>query len=472
MMDRRKKRAITVTTLVIIAVIIVASAITIVTLNRGSKEQPTGSFPTEPLPAEWQKNLSGIPSSIEVTSNGILYILLDANESFGQNVVPWVLLAVQLNSGKVIWHYNLTLPSANTDPILHMVDGTLYFIGTGESFLADGSRENVAGDVFIVSFNVSDGRMGLTESIGVPIDFSTMGAYSVAGTSLYLAWTSLGGRNTTVAEYPIETNVSSPLPFWETILKAPAQYNTNVPGIYLNDRMVLIDLWNLIGLNRTTGKELFSIPYSALHAEIDNVMNGALTNSTFYYVAEFTVSPNHTNINLVGLNAFTLNNSLNVTVGSTAVPSYPLAVKITDSELVVDTPEGYVVTTLEGNVLWTSNGISYANPSGTGKVSPGATEAVLGSGYWLLTSLLPPTGNSDVSEQYFEEVNPSNGSLLWLHQFSFMAGNQSMFYPPNLMTNESVVVIAASGPYIIYRWGYDLGVAVIGPGTSLQGNGI
>jgi hypothetical protein len=90
----------------------------------------------------------------------------------------------------------------------------------------------------------------------------------------------------------------------------------------------------------------------------------------------------------------------------------------------------------------------------------------------MLTSLLSPKGSSGVSEQYFEVVNPSNGSLLWIHQFSFMAGNRSMFYPPNLMTNERVVVIAASDLYIIYRWGYELGVAVIGPGTTLQGNGI
>jgi hypothetical protein len=471
-MDPKRRKAITVTTVVIITVIIVASTITIVTLNRGNKEQLTGSFPTDPLPAEWQKNLSGIPSNIEVASNGILYILLDANDSFGQNVVPWVLLAVQLNSGKVIWHHSLTLPSANTDPILHMVDGILYFIGTGESFMADGARKNVSGDAFIVSFNESDGHMGPTESIGVPIDFSTTGAYAVSGTSLYVAWTSLGGSNTTVAEYPLATNVSSPSPSWETRLKPPVQYNTNVPGIYLNDRMVLLDLWNLIGLNRTTGKELFSIPYPALHVDMDNVMNGALTNSTLYYVAEFTVSQNHTNINLIGLNTLTLNSSLNVTVGSTSIPSYPLAVRVTGSELVVDTSEGYVVTTLEGNVLWRSSVISYVNPSGTGKVSSGAVAAVLGNGYWMLTSVLSPSGKAGVSEQYFEEVNPSNGTLLWLQQFSFTAGNQSMFYPPNLMTNESVVVIAASGPYIIYRWGYDLGVAVIGPGTSLQGNGI
>ena len=471
-MERKSKKAITVMTVVIVAVIIVASAITIVTLHPGSQAQPTGSFPSEPLPAAWQENLSGIPSNIEVASNGILYILLDANDSFGQNVVPWMLLAVQLNSGKIIWHHNLTLQSANPDPILNIVDGTLYFIGTGESFIADGARVNVSGDVFVVSFNESDGHMGPIESIGVPNDFSTMGAYAVSGTSLYVAWIAIGGRNTTVADYPLATNVSSPSPFWETHLKPPVPYNTNVPSIYLNDRLVLLDLWNLIGLNRTTGKDLFSIPYSALNGEIDNVMNGALTNSTFYYVAEFALSPNHTNINLVGLNTFTLNNSLNVTIGNTAVPFYPLAVNLRDSELVVDTPDGYVVTTLEGSPLWRSSGISYANPSGTGGVSPGAVVAVLGNGYWMLASVLSPKGSSGVSEQYFEGVNPSNGSLLWIHQFSFMAGNRSMFYPPNMMTNERVVVIAASDLYIIYRWGYELGVAVIGPGTTLQGNGI
>ncbi|MCL4450033.1 MAG: hypothetical protein M1386_01785, partial [Candidatus Thermoplasmatota archaeon] len=83
-MERKSKKAITVMTVVIVAVIIVASAITIVTLHPGSQAQPTGSFPSEPLPAAWQENLSGIPSNIEVASNGILYILLDANDSFGQ----------------------------------------------------------------------------------------------------------------------------------------------------------------------------------------------------------------------------------------------------------------------------------------------------------------------------------------------------------------------------------------------------
>ena len=469
-MEHKRKRVITIMTVVLVAVIIVASAVTMVALHPRSAAQPTGSFPSEPFPATWQENLSGIPSNIEVASNGILYILLDANDSFGQTVVPWVLLAVQLNSGKVIWHHNLTLPSANPDPILHMVNGTIYFIGIGESFRADGSWENVSGDVFVVPFNGSDGHMGRVESIGVPIDFSTTGAYAVYGTSLYVAWI---GSNATVAAYPVTTNVSSPSPLWITHFEPPVKYNTNVAGIDISDRLVILDLWNLIVLNRTTGIDIFSIPFSVLHEEQDNIMNGALTSTIFYYVAEFAVAQNHTNINLVGMNTLTLNNSLNVTVASTTVPFYPLAVRVMNSELVVDTPDGYVVTTLEGNVLWRSNGISYANPSGSGRISPGGVAAVLGDGNWILTSMPSPTVNSDISAQYFEEVNPSNGSLFWIHQFSFaVKGNLSMFYPPNLMTNPSVLVIAAYGPYLVYRWGYDLGVAVIGAGTSLHDNGI
>ena len=174
--------------------------------------------------------------------------------------------------------------------------------------------------------------------------------------------------------------------------------------------------------------------------------------------------PGTVNLNLVGLDLFTGKATVNVTVSNSSQGLYPLQVKHYGKELAVSTGliGEYVVTNLEGKTLWNSRNISYLATSGETHVSPGSPVAVLSNGNWLLSLVSYPPHNSGLANQYLEEVYPSNGTLVWIHQFSFEeSANSYQFMPPSTTAPPYVIVMPSQPPYIVYRWGSSLGCAAL-----------
>lgn len=363
------------------------------------------------------------------------------------------------------WHHNLTLSNpGNIQPDLYLRGGILYFVGCGDALTIDGSNViNGSFALFAIPINESNGQTGEVKSIALPAEFSITGTFVAYANVLYVAWISQGGNNALAAAYSVLTNNSSHLPIWQTLLKPPSEFNTNVPNILVNDRLLILHLWNLVGLNPLTGQQLFSISYSDLFNENYNTLDGILVNSTFYFVAEFG-SPGHVTFNLVGIDLQNLNFTVNVTVATSSIYMSPLQVKLEGSELVVSTGLGnnYTVATPAGTVLWRSQSTTFANPASAGTVSPGNPIATVTNGNWILTSVVTSASNSSVAIQYFEKIYPNNGSLIWIHQFSFpLNASAQMFIPPNLWGQPRVLVIATVGSYMVYRWGYSVGCASI-----------
>ena len=450
-----------------VAIIIVSSIAVFEYLNNVRPYQQSAQSPSEPLPALWQKNLSGIPSTIETSGTGTFYVLVDSHGNWTGNP-PWNLYAIQLSNGSVKWHHNLTLRNqANAQPELYLHNSELYLVGAGSSLSLNGTGNVISNGsyaMYIVPFNQSDGNAGKVQSIAMPLNFSQSGTFSVYGSHLYASWVTETGQQVEAAAFSAFGGSSGPVLSWETALTPPATYNTNIPGIRVNGNFLVIPAWNLIALNSTNGHEIFSVNYTTLNSDRVNLMNGALVNSTFYYVAELYGHQGTVNLNLVGLDLFTGKATVNVTVSNSSQGLYPLQVRHYGKELAVSTGLSgeYVVTNLEGKTLWNSRNISYLATSGETHVSPGSPVAVLSNGNWLLSLVSYPPHNSGLANQYLEEVYPSNGTLVWIHQFSFEESADSyQFMPPSTTAPPYVIVMPSQPPYIVYRWGSSLGCAAL-----------
>ena len=452
---------------VAVAAIVISSIAVYDMLHPGSATQPIGTFASEPFPALWQSNFSGTPSAIETSANGVMYFLVDNSLNWADNTT-WQVYAVQLSNGGIAWHHNLTFANpGNAQPQLYIHNGSLYVIGAGSTLYVNGSIApdmNASFSIYAIPINASNGHMGIVQSISSSSNFSTSGAIAVHGSLLYAAWVEQGGTHVKVSAYSVFTNSSSPTLAWNKSLTPPGNYNTNVPYIKVNGKMLLIPLWNLVGLDPATGSQLFTIQYSALNTDEYNVMDGALVNSTLYYVAEFNGAPGHIKFNLMGTNLFSMSTTVNATVSGSTEFLDPLPVKLFGSELVVSTDltGNYVATTLGGSILWGSQSISYTSPTGYSAISPGNPVAILSNGNWILSSVISPTSTSTLTTQYFEEIYPSNGSLVWIHQFSFLQyKGSSMFVPPGLHEPLHVLILGSTSSYLVYRWGNAVGVVNI-----------
>ena len=455
---RRIHQLLAVFTVLIVAVVITSGVVIYETQLHGIAKQSTGSLPSEPLPSIWQENFSATPSSIETTANGVMYFLVDNNDTWTNSVVSWDLIAVELSNGNIIWHHNVTLASNNILPELYICNEILYLISDGGYLSLDGASVKDSAGIIVVSFNETNGQIGVVRSI------SATGVFATKGSLLYASWVTQDALAVKTVAYSVFTNNSSSALIWQVSLAAPYKYLTNIAYVSVNDMIVLLPLWNLTGLNPATGQLLFSIPYYAFNVDSINVIDGALVNSKLYYVNEWGIPGSAMSFNLVGIDLLNFNTILNVTVASSKAGMSPLPVEQEGNDLVVHTDLGgnFVVTTLAGSILWSSEEIKYASPSGIYDISPGDPAAVLDNGNWVLTSVTYPTGKSNNTIQYFEQVNPSNGSLVWIHQFSFPENSSNLqFYPPNGMGAPSVVIIGASSSYLVYRWRDSVGCTAI-----------
>ena len=365
----------------------------------------------------------------------------------------------------MVWHDNLSLSfSGNIVPSLYVVGNDIYFVGCGMTLTFNGSEVTPSAGalaMFAVPINMSNGQPRTLEYFPISGDFSVTGYYVKNGTMLFVAWVGMAGNNATVGAYSVFTNKLSISKVWQTTLPQNNSYRGNVPEILISDGFLVVPIWNLVGLNMSNGQQLFSIPFSVFHEDVINVIDGTLVNSTLYYVEIINGLQKNFEYKLIGMDLLTRNITLNVTVsiqGESFIS--PTPVKLEGNVLVVGAAFNnyYVVTTLGGSILWNSLEISYENASGGGTASPGYPTAVLEDGSWLLTSVHTPEGKTGLATQYFEKVCPSNGSLIWLHHFSFN-WNESFiqFIPPRSFMNSMVLIIATSGHFLVYRWGDSIG---------------
>ncbi len=467
--DAGRKAKLKVAFAVAAAAAMIISGIAIYGILNHQAQQSNGSFAVEPFPSIWQKNFTGTPSSIVSSENGIAYFIIDSNSTWVNGNLTWQVYAVELKSGKMMWSQNLTISDySNVQPDLYVRNGTLYFIGGGYGLYVNGTQVPVPGSpytVFVASFNGTTGQPENVEPLRVTSSFATTGTFAVLGKQIYLAWISYSGENhANVSAYSVFTKNHSSSPLWETTLSVQAGNNSGIPLIMADSQWLIIPLQTLVGLDPSTGKMLFSSPYGAFNTVSDNIVNGALVGSTLYYVSEFRVPSGGFNFNLVGRNLSTLSNNVNITISRSPIGLFPLSVTELGSELMVFTnlEGGYDVTSLSGKVLWNNSEISYAPSAGSVNVPPGYPAGVLASGNWILSSVSWPSGSSNITTQYFEEVNPSNGALIWIHQFTFRGNSGSlMFVPPALTESAHVLVISAESSFMVYRWGNSVGCVAV-----------
>ncbi|MCL5438025.1 MAG: hypothetical protein M1148_02360, partial [Candidatus Thermoplasmatota archaeon] len=177
-----------------VAIIIVSSIAVFEYLNNVRPYQQSAQVPSEPMPALWQSNFSGVPSTIETSANGTIYFLVDSNTSWSGEVVNWQLFAVKLSSGMILWKHNISLHGpGNAQPQLYLHGGQIYFIGTGSNISAEGamtSGSNGPYAIYVVQYNQSTGSKAEVQAIGLPSLFSVSGIFAVHGSFLYTAWAS------------------------------------------------------------------------------------------------------------------------------------------------------------------------------------------------------------------------------------------------------------------------------------------
>ena len=449
---------------------IILSGMAVYGLFNNYGHQKNGSFASEPFPALWQQNFTGTPSSIVTSADGMTYFLVDSNTTWTDGNITWMVYAVELGTGKISWDHSLTISSPGViQPDLYLRNGDLFFIGGGQGLYSNGvasPSRTATYSMFVVPFNGTGGQMGKVSSIPLTSDFGSSGTFAVNGGQLYLAWISLNGKYyANVNAYSAFSGNSSLSQLWNSSVASPTDYNTNIAMMKVDKQVLLLPVWNLIGFNTATGKQLFSSPYNTFGTDSNNVVNGALVNSTLYFVSELKTSMGIVDLNLVGIDFTAQILRANTTIGTSSIGVYPLSVAKFGSELVVETTsfyENYVVTTTSGKVLWNNTGISYATASSSSSITPGRPVGVLSNGNWILTSVEKPSGTLGVATQYFEEVDPSNGKLVWIHEFSFVQGaHSSMFVPPSLFQSPQVIVISTESSYLVYRWGSSVGCVAI-----------
>ena len=80
--DARRPRAVRVAfALFTVAIILVSTIAVFEYLNNVSPNQQSAQFPSEPMPALWQSNFSGVPSTIQTSANGTIYFLVDCQSA-------------------------------------------------------------------------------------------------------------------------------------------------------------------------------------------------------------------------------------------------------------------------------------------------------------------------------------------------------------------------------------------------------
>lgn len=447
--------------------IIVAIALTIygvalyVHSYRNTAKEPVPSLPPQPFPALWQKNFSGTPTTVEATANGTLFTAVYGNTSFSLKPV-WLLYAIQLATGRILWSHNLTFSSqGNLAPELYARNREVYFISGGTSLWIDGNFVP-GGGLFAIPFNETTGINGTTRA-PQELNFFPLGDYAIQGDFLHVVSTVLGGWRVNVEAWSMFGSNSTPLNAWQTFLNAPNGYNSSAGRVFADSSLILIPLWNLIGLKASDGTVLFNSSYRSLHSDPIDVDNGMLLNSTFYYISEIQGKGYATSIHLIGLSVPSLSTVVNSTIFNLSYSVSPVSADVLGNNIVVMIDqENYAVTTLSGQLLRKSADLHYANPSGKGSISPGRPLAVLSNGNWLLSSVVTQTGTGGTAVQYFEGISPSNGSVMWLHQFPFhWSKNTWQFYPPYGWSSVSVLVIVTSGSNLVYRWRSSVGCAIV-----------
>ena len=466
--DARRPRAVRVAfALFTVAIILVSTIAVFEYLNNVSPNQQSAQFPSEPMPALWQSNFSGVPSTIQTSANGTIYFLVDGNTSWSGEVVNWQLYAVQLSSGMILWKHNISLHGpGNAQPQLYLYGGQIYFIGTGSNISTEGAMTNGSNSpyaIYVVQYNQSTGSKAEVQAIGLPSLFSVSGIFAVHGSFLYTAWASWNNSVANVSAYAPFSNVADSTPSWNLTINQPAN-STGPSGIFVNSKVLLLPMGHLMGIDPSNGKEIFSVTYSSLGTSEYNAINGALLNSTFYYVAESGGGGNTVNFNLMGVNLPTMKIIADSTVSKFSSGMEPLQVRAYGSQLVVatDLSGDYAVTNLNGKVLWRSQNLSASGLPGTSNLVSWNPVSVMGNGNWILTYVSQPAENSGIATQYFGEVHPSNGSLVWVHQFSFFVNKgQTEFLPPALYEPPMVFLLGTTSHYLVYRWGNSVGCAAV-----------
>lgn len=450
-----------------VALVLVSGIAVLEYLNHNVPRQQSGFFPSEPMPALWQSNFSGTPSTIETSANGTVYFLVDSNTSWNGEAVNWQLYSIQLSTGKILWEHNISIYGAgNAKPQLYLHGGQLYFIGPGGNGSVNSSiagRSNSPYAIYVVQYNQSTGSTVRVQAIDTSVNFSVSGIFAVYGSYLYTAWTSWDSSEINVAAYTPFSDITSSSPKWNITITQPAN-ESSTPVIFVDSKVLLLPLGELMGLDPINGKQIFSAPYSSLGTDEYNTENGALLNSTFYFVSELGVGGRAVNFHLMGMELPSMKIIANVTVSKSSSGLEPLPVRAYGSELAVatDLSGNYVVTSLGGKILWSSQSVLAGGLPGNSNIEPWNPVLVMGNGNWILTSVSWPPGNSGIATQYFSEANPSNGSVLWVHQFSFVVKKgQTEYLPPDLYQQPMVLLLGSSSHYLIYRWGNAVGCAAV-----------
>ena len=244
--DARRPRAVRVAfALFTVAIILVSTIAVFEYLNNVSPNQQSAQFPSEPMPALWQSNFSGVPSTIQTSANGTIYFLVDGNTSWSGEVVNWQLYAVQLSSGMILWKHNISLHGpGNAQPQLYLYGGQIYFIGTGSNISTEGAMTNGSNSpyaIYVVQYNQSTGSKAGVHAIGLPSIFSVSGIFAVHGSFLYTAWASWNNSVANVSAYTPFSNVADSTPSWNLTINQHSQLNSTIckPGngmLFLRER--------------------------------------------------------------------------------------------------------------------------------------------------------------------------------------------------------------------------------------------
>ena len=467
--------------LIVIAVAITAIVITAVVIavqlpSPSGSPPPPASYPTEPFPALWQSNFTGTPMTA-MFSNGTVFALTYGNTTsspppFGPDY-PWNVLAINASTGLLSWSHQIFVSNeGNSIPQLVTYHGEVYFIQWGDEIAVDSINISTGPALFAVGFNPVTGAQLSVPSIPTSAAFF-FGSFELSGDVAYLGWPVWNGSESAMTVEAVRLLGAEPATtIWKSSFPDGGQ-NSNLAEFRVSDQYVVVPFGELWVLDGQTGALLYGTNFTALGEE-ENVDNGVLLGSRYYFAYDGKGGSGQTPItDLIGYNLTLRSIDLNETVVTGVPGSIPTPVNTLSGMLTVTietfSASGggstfFVVFTPQGGLVWSSAGRGFSDGSGNGPIGLGYPRGVLGGGDWLLTSVSGPSSSNSVATQYFEEVDASNGTLLWTHSFSFYSPSNTsdrMLYPPNAMGSPSVVLLATEGNNVAYRWAGSIGYAIL-----------